>query len=54
MQRAIRVLADCADDHFGVDPETAHYGHAGSAIAIANAVIEAAKTAQAWMEGGTR
>jgi hypothetical protein len=54
MQRAIRVLADCADDHFGVDPETANYGDAGSAIAIANAVIESAQTAQSWMEGSTR
>jgi hypothetical protein len=54
LQRAIRVLADCADDHFSVDPEAAHYGHAGSAIAIANAVIEAATTAQRWVEGGAR
>ena len=54
MQRALRVLADYADDHFGVDPEAAHYGHAGSAVAIANAVIEAATTAQRWVEGGAR
>jgi hypothetical protein len=54
MQRAIRVLADCADDHFGVDPEAAHFGDAGSAIAIANAVIESAQTAQSWIEGSTR
>ena len=49
MQRALRVLADCADDHFGADPETANYGDAGSAIAIANKVIEAAVEAQRWV-----
>ena len=46
---ALRVLGDWGDDHGGVDPEVANYGHAGTVIAIVNAVIDAANTARGWV-----